>query len=94
MDCERVYRKAGRREIQAGPSGRIALPLLAISGNRLKWTANISAKTFLQPHLQAEMGKTGYDDGARILTKFFKKEVEKFNTLELHPLGKEIINYS
>lgn len=48
-------------------------------------------KAFLQPEMQAEVGLDGYDAGAQILKDFFKQEVEKFNTPELHPLGKEII---
>jgi len=48
-------------------------------------------KALLQPELQAEVGTDGYDKSAAILTDFFKKEVEKFNTTELHPLGREII---
>ncbi|PKM95888.1 MAG: DUF4914 domain-containing protein [Firmicutes bacterium HGW-Firmicutes-1] len=48
-------------------------------------------KAFLQPETQAEVGKDGYDKGAEILTEFFKKEVMKFNTPELHPVGRQII---
>jgi hypothetical protein len=48
-------------------------------------------KDFLRPELQAEVGIEGYDKGARILVDFFKDELEKFNTPELDPLGKQII---
>jgi hypothetical protein len=48
-------------------------------------------KAFLQPEMQAEVGTDGYDIGAKILTDFFKDELIKFNTPELHPLGREII---
>jgi hypothetical protein len=42
--------------------------------------------------MQAEVGTSGYDQGADILIDFFKREVEKFNTPDLHPLGQQIIN--
>jgi hypothetical protein len=45
----------------------------------------------LQPHLQVEVGNEGYDEGSKILTDFFKKEIIKFDTPSLKPLGHEII---
>ncbi|MDD3971706.1 MAG: DUF4914 family protein, partial [Clostridia bacterium] len=33
----------------------------------------------------------GYDEGSKILTDFFKKEIIKFDTPSLKPLGHEII---
>ncbi len=49
-------------------------------------------KAFLQPETQAEVGIDGYDAGAKILTDFFRQELHKFNTPELNPLGKKIID--
>jgi len=49
-------------------------------------------KAFLQPDTQSELGPDGYDKGARILTDFFKRELVKFNTPELHPIGKKILD--
>lgn len=46
----------------------------------------------LHPELQQEMGKEGYDNGAKILVDFFKKELKKFDTKDLHPIGKNIID--
>lgn len=46
---------------------------------------------FLRPELQAEVGIEGYDKGAQILVDFFKDELAKFNTPELDPLGRKII---
>ena len=37
-------------------------------------------------------GEDGYDAGAKILTDFFAKELDKFYTDDLDPLGKEIID--
>jgi len=46
---------------------------------------------FLQVYKQDEVGKEGYDAGAAILADFFKSELKKYLTPELHPKGKEII---
>jgi hypothetical protein len=48
-------------------------------------------RAFLKPETQYEVGTDGYDAGAKILTDFFAKELEKFDTPELHPMGREII---
>lgn len=51
----------------------------------------ISAK-FLRPELQERLGMEGYDAGAQVLTEFFAQELEKYDTPELHPVGKQIID--
>ncbi|WP_409968433.1 DUF4914 family protein [Bengtsoniella intestinalis] len=48
-------------------------------------------KTYLQPEMQPELGKSGYDAGAKILTDFFKEEVKKYLTDDLDPQGRKII---
>ncbi|OGO89729.1 MAG: DUF4914 domain-containing protein [Clostridiales bacterium GWF2_36_10] len=65
--------------------------LLGYTLESLKVDGQYIRKAFLQPEMQAEVGNEGYDEGARILTEFFKKEVEKFNTPLLDPLGQQII---
>lgn len=65
--------------------------LLGYSLDTLKVDGTYIAKGFLQPNLQTEVGNEGYDMGAKILTNFFKNELIKFNTSELHPLGRKII---
>lgn len=47
--------------------------------------------TLLQVHDQVEVGIEGYDKGADILRKFFKDELKRYETKDLHPLGREII---
>ena len=37
-------------------------------------------------------GTDGYDAGAKILTDFFRKELAKFDTPDLDPRGKQIID--
>jgi hypothetical protein len=49
-------------------------------------------KALLQVNYQPEVGNDGYDAGAKILTDFFKSEVQKYLTPDLLPLGKRIID--
>lgn len=57
----------------------------------LKLDGQYIRKKYLQPERQSEVGIDGYDQGATILLDFFKKEVKKFDTPKLHPLGRKII---
>ena len=65
--------------------------LLGYSLSQMKVDGQYIRKAFLQPETQTEVGLEGYDKGAKILTEFFKRELVKFNTPELNPLGKKII---
>lgn len=65
--------------------------LLGYSLESLKVDGTFLAKGFLQPNLQPEIGNDGYDAGAKILSDFFKKELQKYLTPELNPLGRDII---
>jgi len=65
--------------------------LLGYCLDSLKLENQYIRKAFLQPEMQAEIGIDGYDKGAAILTDFFKSELEKFDTPQLHPLGRQII---
>ncbi|MDF2889944.1 MAG: hypothetical protein K0R80_311 [Clostridia bacterium] len=66
-------------------------PLLGYSLESLKVDGTFIAKGFLQPNLQPEVGNEGYDAGAKILSDFFKRELMKYLTPELNPLGRKII---
>ncbi|HRS18196.1 MAG TPA: DUF4914 family protein [Bacteroidales bacterium] len=46
---------------------------------------------FLQVHKQPEVGVEGYDAGAAILMDFFRQELQKYDSPDLLPLGKKII---
>lgn len=48
-------------------------------------------QTFLRPETQSRLGEAGYDEGAKMLTDFFKNELQQFLTDDLDPLGREII---
>ena len=65
--------------------------LLGYSLESLKVDGTFLAKGFLQPNLQPEVGNEGYDAGAKILSDFFKRELAKYMTPELSPLGRKII---
>jgi len=66
-------------------------PILGYSLESVKVDGQYVRKVFLQPETQPEVGLEGYDAGALILTDFFKKEVAKFDTPLLDPLGRKII---
>lgn len=65
--------------------------LLGYSLDSLKVDGQYVRKSFLYPEMQGEVGKEAYDKGATMLSDFFKKELEKFNTPMLDPLGRKII---
>jgi hypothetical protein len=67
-------------------------PLLGYSLDSLKVDGQFVNKAFLSPETQPEIGLDGYDKGAKVLTEFFKKELKKFDTPELDPLGKKILD--
>ncbi|NTV39071.1 MAG: DUF4914 family protein, partial [Demequinaceae bacterium] len=48
-------------------------------------------RTLLRPETQSGVGIEAYDAGCRILTGFFKSELQQFLTDDLDPLGRQII---
>jgi len=66
-------------------------PLLGYSLESLKIDGQYMRKEFLQPELQKDVGPEVYDLGADMLMKFFRSEIEDYNTDELDPLGREIV---
>jgi hypothetical protein len=67
------------------------LPLLGYGLETLKIDGQYINKAFLRPEMQPEVGLNGYDEGAKQLNDFCKKELSNYNVPELDPLGKEII---
>lgn len=65
--------------------------ILGYGLSSLKVDGQYIRKAFLQPEMQQEVGLDGYDAGAQILLDFFKKEVQKFLTPELHEIGRKTI---
>ncbi|MCL6589666.1 MAG: DUF4914 family protein [Firmicutes bacterium] len=66
-------------------------PLLGYALGSIKVDGTFLPKELLEVNLQPEVENDGFDIGAQILMDFFVKELEKFNTSELDPLGKQII---
>ncbi len=57
----------------------------------IKMDGAVIPKGLLQVNKQPEVGNDAYDVGAKMLVDFFKEELKSFDTEELHPLGREII---
>ena len=66
-------------------------PLLGYELNYLTIEGAKIPSRFLQVHRQVDVGTDGYDKGAEILYGFFRKELPKFLTPDLNPVGKRII---
>ncbi|MEA5151070.1 MAG: DUF4914 family protein [Oscillospiraceae bacterium] len=66
-------------------------PLFGYSLEEMKIDGQYVRQTFLRPELQSKLGFEGYDAGAKILTDFFKEQLQEFLTDELDPLGRQII---
>lgn len=65
--------------------------LLGHALESLKIDGQAIPKDFLQVDLQDENGVEGYDAGAKILTDFFKSELQQYLVPDLDPLGRKII---
>ncbi len=66
-------------------------PLLGYALHQLQLEGRFVARWFLQVNTQPEVGNDGYDQGARILYDFFRKQLDLFLTDDLDPLGRQII---
>ncbi len=67
-------------------------PLLGYSMQSMMVEGTQISNWFLQVNTQPEVGDYGYDQGAKILTEFFKKELQKFfDESDLDPTGRKII---
>lgn len=66
-------------------------PLLGYALDSLKIDGNYIPKGLLQTNLQLEVENEAYDQGARILTDFFKSELKQFATHDLSEQGRRII---
>ena len=66
-------------------------PLFGYALKEMKVDGQHISSRFLRPERQAALGEEGYDKGAEILYDFFAKELEVYNTEDLHPVGKEIL---
>ena len=65
--------------------------ILGYSPVSVKIDGSYLSKVFLQTQYQPEVGTEVYDIGAKMLTDFFKEEIQKYLTPDLDPLGRKII---
>jgi len=66
-------------------------PLLGLIPENVKISGTTIPHYLLQVDLQPEVDKSGYDEGAKMLNEFFKKELSQFLVPELSDLGRSII---
>lgn len=67
------------------------LPILGWYPTDIKVNGQPLPQGLLAVQEQLEVGIEGFDAGAQILSDFFKKELEQYNTYALDPLGRTII---
>lgn len=65
--------------------------LMGYTLNEMKVDGQHIRSKFLRPETQETLGTDGYDAGAKILYDFFARELAVYNTEELHPVGKQIM---
>jgi hypothetical protein len=68
------------------------LPLLGYTLHEVHVEGRMITRWFLQVDTQPEVGEAAYDEGAKILTDFFKKCLSGFLEPDLDPLGRKIIS--
>ena len=66
-------------------------PLFGYALKEMKVDGQQISSWLLRPERQAALGVEGYDKGAQILYDFFARELEIYDTEDLHPVGKEIL---
>ena len=57
----------------------------------MKLDGQLVRPTWLAPEKQTQVGTEAYDEGARIISSFFRAELAQFLTDDLDPLGRAII---
>ncbi len=83
--------RRGGGKIKADQLTPARCPLMGYALKEIKIDGQMIRPTFLQPENQSQVGFTAYDAGAKIVTDFFKSELQQFLTDELDPLGRAII---
>ncbi len=66
-------------------------PILGYVPANIKLHGTTVHRGFLHVNLQNDVGNDAYDAGAEMLTNFFKKEISKYLTEDISPLGRKII---
>lgn len=88
---EWIARRGGGR-MRADHLVEARCPLFGYAPREIALDGQNVRRTLLQPEMQQWVGEAAYDAGAKILTDFFKEELEtNFLTDELDPVGRAII---
>lgn len=66
-------------------------PILGYCLREMKVDGQYIPPKLLRPELQERLGEAGYDAGAEMLTDFFRQELEAYDSDELHPTGRAIL---
>jgi hypothetical protein len=66
-------------------------PLLGYALQNMRIEGAMIHHWFLEVDTQPEVGPEAYDEGARILTEFFHRQLKKFLHPELDPDGRKIV---
>jgi hypothetical protein len=83
--------RRGNAKLRADQYQPARCPILGYELNYLTIEGAKIPSRFLKVYRQKEVGEQGYDAGAGILYDFFRKELVKYLTPDLLPLGKQII---
>ena len=65
--------------------------ILGYSPKSIKMDGEVIPTGLLQVDKQPRVGQAAYDEGAKMLTDFFKEQLKQFDTPDLLPLGHDII---
>ncbi len=66
-------------------------PILGYGLREMKVDGQHISTQLLQPQYQERLGEEGYDAGAKVLRDFFARELAAYDSEELHPVGRQII---
>jgi hypothetical protein len=83
--------RRGNAKLRSDQYQNARCPLLGFELNYLTIEGAGIPSRFLQVHKQVEVETSGYDAGAVILYDFFRAELQKYLSPELHPTGKRIV---
>ena len=83
--------RRGSAKFKPGHLKKSRCSILGYCLESLKVDGQYIRRAFLQPETQSELGEDGYDAGAKMLTDFFREELQQYLTDELHPVGRKII---
>ncbi len=91
MTREYLARRGGGR-VRRDQLTPARCPLFGYTLREMKLDGQLVRPTWLAPEMQSQVGVEAYDEGARIISSFFRSELEQYLTDDLDPLGRAIID--